>query len=727
MLKITNILKNISFSFFLLVLFAAVVFAQNPVKQGNKLFKEKKYCESIKQYDQYLKFYTNKNVFLKRGISNYHCNNLDNAIEDLNNAALLGSYDDDLYLYLAKSYQDKQDFENAILYYKKYLSYIGKNKLKRKSIITKIKRCANGLELQYKKPGHFIENWGIEINTPEDDILPLQNPDSTTIFYFSSNSDDYVSSRYYKVYQTEYSNGNWKKPQNILDTLITKNTIFLDFIEKGNSVIYFSGKNFNKGNLMIANNPFLNKEAKYSEEFNLPLSLRTGFKYIQVVNDSTIIFSSNKFGGYGGYDLFITGIRNNKWFSPINLGSKINTSYNEISPFITKDGLTLYFSSDNMNSVGGFDIFKSNFSYSENNWTDPVNIGFPANSSANDYGFRLLSSGKGGIYNSNRKDKGSGKNDIYWIYFKDQIEITDTYKYEIPFLRNRIPDLVYKDNPGNIDSSSNVIPNITSNEGTKDTDKEDFIIPNIFIKNNTYSDNDKTINFVNKLAKLMIQYPEIKVKFIGNSFNWNKKDTDLLTSIKIVENIADSLQLRMISSDRIIIKGAGDNIPAATPNGPLRSKNIITKVNNRIDISILNADTLPYFFKNERLYISKSLEDPAHILYKTVVDGLTYRIEINESDSLFLNKIQNNFLDASIEKDLKTNKYRYTVGLYKEYSSAKQLYNKLSKENFKNIKIIPYINDVQISGNEVLKYAKQYLDLVNYLEDNNKHWNYGNK
>ena len=648
---------------------------------------------------------------------------MDNAIEDLSNAALLGSYDDDLYLYLAKSYQDKQDFENAILYYKKYLSNIGKNKLKRKSIITKIKRCANGLELQYKKPGHFIENWGIEINTPEDDILPLQSPDSTTIFYFSSNSDNYVSSRYYKVYQTEYSNGNWKKPQSILDTVITKNTIFLDFIEKGNKVIYFSGKNFSKGNLKIANNPFLKKEAKYSEEFNLPLSLRTGFKYIQVVNDSTIIFSSNKFGGYGGYDLFITGIRNKKWFSPINLGSKINTSYNEISPFITKDGLTLYFSSDNMNSVGGFDIFKSNFSYSENNWTDPVNIGFPANSSANDYGFRLLSSGKGGIYNSNRKDKGSGKNDIYWIYFKDQIEITDAYKYEIPFLRNRIPDLVYKDNPGNIDSSSNVITNMTSNEGTK----EDFIIPNIFIKNNTYSDNDKTINFVNKLAKLMIQYPAIKVKFIGNSFNWKKEDTDLLTSIKIVENIADSLQLRMISSDRIIIKGVGDNIPAAKPNGPVRSKNIITKVNNRIDISILNADTLPYFFKNERLYISKSLEDPALILYKTVVAGLTYRIEINESDSLFLNKIQNKFLDASIEKDLKTNKYRYTVGLYKEYSSAKQLYNKLLKENFKNIKIIPYINDIKVSEYKVLEYAKQYLDLVNYLEDKNKHLNYGNK
>lgn len=741
MIKIANILKKSSSIFIVLLLFCAFTYAQNPLKQGNRLFKEKKYCDAIKQYDQYLKYYANKKAFLKRGISNYNCNHLDNAIEDLNNALLLGSYNNDLYLFLARSYQAEQDFENAIIYYKKYLSYIGKNIIKRKTITDNIKKCTNGIYLQYAKSNHFIENWGIEINTPSDDILPLQSPSNPTIFYFSSNRNNNTHNLdTYNIFQVEYNNGNWQKLHSISNDMPSANNIILDFYNDGMQALSFSGNIFNKGNIFAAAYSPIEEKVTFSNKIEGQLNAKTGFKYIQAINDSTFIFSSNKYGGYGGYDIFITGIRQGKWFDPINLGPAINTSYDEISPFVTKDGLTLYFSSNNMNSVGGFDIFKSNFSYSENDWLKPVNFGLPANSSANDYGFRILASGNGAIYNSDRRDMGAGKNDIYWIHFKENQNITDSYTHEIPFLENRnfsfdnkvlaVNKYIKKQYPDTKYTSKTEILNkkIKTKPGEQiNTTKKEFTLPYIFFKNNKFCNNKKTVDIIDKLAKLMILNPQIKIEFIGNCFNWEKENSELSRSVKFAESIADSMKLRMISPDRIIIKGVGDNIPAAKPNGPLRSKNIIKKINNRIEIYILNADTLPYIFKKDNLYLSKSLEAPAHLLYKAIVDGLTYRIQIYKSDSLVINDVQNKYPDSSIEKDLVSNKYIYTVGLFKEYSMAKELYKKLLKENLKDIKIIPYINDIEIPENKLLIYAKQYLDLVNYLEDKNKYLDNGNK
>jgi len=744
MINKANILKEISLIFILIIMFSAAVFAQNPVKQGNRLFKEKRYCEAIKLYDQYLKHYSNKKIFLKRGICNYYCNHLDEAIEDLNNALLLGSYDNDLFLYLAKSYNDKQEFENAIFYYKKYLSYIGNNAIKRKNIKNKIKRCANGIYMQYEDSDYFIENWGTEINTSFDEILPLQNTSDPKVFYFSSNrNNDSINSGKYQEYRVENNYGNWEKLNNIKYPVRANNNILLDFMNNGKRAIIFSGTNFYTGSIYFSD--YLSgEEMQNFSEIKSTLNTKKGFKYVQMVNDSTYIFSSNNYGGYGGYDLFITGKRKGKWFTPINLGPNINSSYDEISPFITKDCLTLYFSSNNLNSIGGFDIFKSDFSYSENDWMKPDNIGLPANSSANDYGFRLLSSGKGGIYNSDRKDTGNGKNDIYWIYFKKQVQIADSLKEEIPFLKYRDLNfdktIISENKP--VKSKKPLIPDKSLLEKTSKTDtlnekskpesqktikKEDFIIPYVFVKNNKFRDNNKTKDFIDKLAKLMILYPEIKVEFIGNSFTWEKDNSELPNSVKIAEDLADSLKTRMISPERMIIKGAGENIPAAKPNGPLVSKNIIKKINNRIDIYVLDADTLPYNFINENLFISKSLEDPAYKLYKAVVSGLTYRTQIYKSDSLSTNDIQIKYPDSSIEKDPVSNKYIYTTGLFKEYAQAKEFYKKLLNENIKNIKIIPYINDVKISSDKALYYAKQYLDLVNYLEDNKKYLNNGNK
>ncbi len=765
------------YKFSLLLIFLALGFfayGQSPLKIANNLFKSEKYCEALKYYNKHLSNFADDRAYLNRGISNYHCMHFKKAIEDFNNTIAMGNDDKRINLYLAKTYHHIQKFEKAIIYYKKYLSDIGNNS-ERKETLNQIKRCSNAIKLKYKPTDHFIENWGAEINTPYNDISPIQSPSDIHHFYFSSDRIyGLKKTKQYKEFQVDFSDGDWEKLFDIFSSQNNKNTVFLDFFNGNKKIAYFMGPSLFIGSIFISDYSHAAKQLNTEDKLTAPIKAEFGFRYLQFVNDSTLVFSSNMKGGFGGYDIYLTGFRDGKWFQPVNLGSKINTKYDEISPFITKNGENLYFSSNNLNSIGGFDVFVSKFSYADDDWSKPKNLGLPISSSADEIGFRVLSSGKGGIFNSNRKDMGFGGHDLYWIYFKKLVDANRAYANEIPYLRNR--HLKQIDNPSiPIDEDNTVAINtvkeqkevkvIKSDKTNKDikqksnskitvpTTKEkvkiipkpaentpekkqkksvqkvikqknhktknkktNFVVPLIFIKDNKFRDKETVTEFIDNIAILMKRNPEITIEFVGNSFKSEK--SDLLNSLRITESLADSLTLRMIEPNRIILKGVGASLPAAKPYGPKRSKNIIKKANNRIDVFIHSPKNLPVNIKNERLYISRSIEDARYKLYKTIIKGLTYKIQVKKGDFLFLVDLLDKYQDSSIEKDVTSKKYYYTVGLYKEYASAKDLYKKILSSGQNNIKIIPYIDGIRINKKDILNKAKIYLDLVNYLEDN---------
>ena len=88
---------------------------------------------------------------MKRGRAYYHCNQLDEAIADYNDALILNYNDDIIEYYLAKAYHHKHDFETAIIHYKKFLAQNLKDKNVRVRIVREIKKCANGIQLEYEQ------------------------------------------------------------------------------------------------------------------------------------------------------------------------------------------------------------------------------------------------------------------------------------------------------------------------------------------------------------------------------------------------------------------------------------------------------------------------------------------------------------------------------------------------------------------------------------------------
>jgi peptidoglycan-associated lipoprotein len=128
-------------------------------------------------------------------------------------------------------------------------------------------------------------------------------------------------------------------------------------------------------------------------------------------DELTLFYSSNLPNGKGGLDIWMSTRKsaNDVFGKAINLGSVINTPGDEMFPFMRND-TTLYFSSNGHPGMGGLDIFRSTFSNGE--WTKPVNMQVPINSAGDDFAIVFNPEEDKGFFSSNRKG-GRGSDDLY--------------------------------------------------------------------------------------------------------------------------------------------------------------------------------------------------------------------------------------------------------------------------------------------------------------------------
>ncbi len=132
-----------------------------------------------------------------------------------------------------------------------------------------------------------------------------------------------------------------------------------------------------------------------------------------------LFFASDMPGGQGGYDLYVCERTGETWSEPRNLGPAINTAGNEVSPFIHPSG-TLFFASNQHNTLGGLDIYFSEKN-DAGNYAEPVNMGEPFNSPKDDLGLILEPDNTHGFFSSSREPGGYGKDDIYQFNIEEGV------------------------------------------------------------------------------------------------------------------------------------------------------------------------------------------------------------------------------------------------------------------------------------------------------------------
>ena len=134
---------------------------------------------------------------------------------------------------------------------------------------------------------------------------------------------------------------------------------------------------------------------------------------------SRLYYASDRRGGQGGTDIYMCKWQRNSWGRPINLGERVNTSGNEMFPFIHPSGV-LYFASDGHGGLGGLDIYRVDLN--ENN-APTHNMGYPINSSRDDFGLIAGKDEADGFFSTNR-DAGLGNDNIYRFRYRPSATIS---------------------------------------------------------------------------------------------------------------------------------------------------------------------------------------------------------------------------------------------------------------------------------------------------------------
>ncbi len=149
------------------------------------------------------------------------------------------------------------------------------------------------------------------------------------------------------------------------------------------------------------------------------------------IDGDKLFFASNRPGGLGSTDIYVSYKVGDSWSEPVNLGAGVNTKGREAFPFIHADN-TLYFASDAMEGgQGGFDMYYAIMD--GNQWTKPVNLGSPFNTSGDDFGLIVDLNKINGYYSTNGSG-GKGGDEIFSFH-------TENGNLDDYLLQNqRVPD-----------------------------------------------------------------------------------------------------------------------------------------------------------------------------------------------------------------------------------------------------------------------------------------------
>ncbi len=335
----------------------------------------------------------------------------------------------DLEYWIGSSYQLGLQFDRATDFYTRYknkltkkASYQGKDKIEMKEVDRRILECKNGKEFVADPKPFSILNMGREVNSEFEDYAPVLNANEDEIIFTTRRRDGNTyenvaedNKPYEDIFTASKSGSSWQRAKNIGTTINTKffdsnlafspdgNTLFI-YKDEGNGDIFYSERK---------------KDGTWSAVEALPGLINSSYREssVSITKDGEhLFFASERPGGFGGSDIYVcTKDSRGEWSKVKNLGSSINTEYDEDGPYIDYQGKTLYFSSKGRKGMGGFDIFKTNLlNIDKNEWSEPENMGYPINTPDSDV---FISGTKGGdkwYYSSVRED-GLGYSDIYII------------------------------------------------------------------------------------------------------------------------------------------------------------------------------------------------------------------------------------------------------------------------------------------------------------------------
>lgn len=427
------------------------------------------------------------------------------------------------------------------------------------------------------------------------------------ISFKNSTTANWTGRSYLDIYFSQKDhNGKWLSP------MLLKGNVNGQYHEgpacftKEGNVVYFTRSNYAKKKLA--------KSSKSENNLQLFRAELVGDKWTNVTSmpfnsdeyscghpslssdDKTLYFISDMPGGAGGTDIYKTTFDGTTWSKPENLGNVINTSGNEMFPYIHSDG-TFYFSSDAHNNLGGLDVFMS--SYDGKKWLQVENLNYPLNTSKDDFAFVLNPDNKTGYVSSNR---GEGDK-IYEITKNEPTFILsgvvsqkgkpglmiDSAVIEIQNLTDKTKEIVYTNKSGfykiklkskseylikaskpmyfTITEPKNVcmIGKKISENFTANFELDQIIIEKPIVLENIYYDLDKwfirpdAAKELDRLVQLMFDNPTLSIELSSHTDSRAGDQYNLVLSDKRAKAAVEYVASKGIDKSRMRWKGYGES------------------------------------------------------------------------------------------------------------------------------------------------------------------------
>ncbi|MGM0497665.1 MAG: OmpA family protein [Bacteroidota bacterium] len=732
-----------------LILFTA--FGQQN-QTDKELFLDAEYYRLYEEYEEALPLYQK---LIDKGNDNAHINYragecylqipgkksqaipyLEKAVENISKKYKEGSFKEKrapfyAIFYLGKAYQTDSQLKKALSAYEKFMNRLeDKDQYNMNFVNKQIESCKTAREMMENPINIEEKNLGKKINNSNPNNRPVVSHDETKIIYNSE------LKFYDAVFMAEKDTaGKWKSPKNLTPQLQSEGGFYSSSIsKKGDKLLLFKSNPYN-GEIFITN--FDKEKDKWEKPKKLEGNINSKFweTHACLCNDGkTIYFTSNRKGGMGGLDIYYSNYdeENEEWGPAKNLGEKINTPYNEETPFLTEDGSRLYFSSQGHDGMGGFDIFYSE-KVGDGEWSEPVNIGYPVNTTGDDLFFYPVNNGHAG-YMAKYDEDGFGKQDIVRIeIFSEDNPKEVELQGNVDILENEIPEkkessgkfsvtidsldgktlkqLKFPEDTDKITFNETLTPgNYTVqiegdgylslkkhisigwdyNRNTfkineKLNPKEEKVAPFRTLKN-VYFDYDSDVltpeakEHLAKLVEIMKENPDLNVEIIGHTdakgpLSYNEKLSQERTN-----TVTEYLREREIPADRVKEKAKGEEYPIALntyQNGEDCPEG--RRYNRRVEIKPLTS--------KDKSIISQYNIVPNELRKR---ENISYRVLLFEKEEQLPEDYFSQYpsLKNYTIEEYYNGKYFYLLTHTRSQAKAIDPYRKAVKEGFREARII---------------------------------------
>ncbi|MEO6286544.1 MAG: OmpA family protein [Dyadobacter sp.] len=326
--------------------------------------------------------------------------------------------------WLGRYHFNAERYDSAQIYFEKaYPLFPPKSSLSRlaEKSIASSKFAQNAIKnpLVIKKT-----SMGDTVNFLGTQYFPVMTADDETLIFtgLTENRDENIYITHRK--QNGGATNVWDVPEEISKSINTANNEGTCSVSADGRTLVFTACNrqdgFGSCDLYIAH-----KDGKdWSAPINLGQQVNTRDWESQPslsADGHTLYFASDRKGGQGKRDIWITHLDEKKqWTAPKNLGATINTPDEENAPFIHANGRTLFYASNGLTGLGGFDIFISQ--RIDTVWAQPKNLGYPINTVADQVGMYIASDGQRAYYTDDTSERGKGRSLIYTFQLPESVQ-----------------------------------------------------------------------------------------------------------------------------------------------------------------------------------------------------------------------------------------------------------------------------------------------------------------